>query len=324
MTLRQIILLGLLSLVSLAYAATGQQPVTQTIQPAFAPPLEGPEGVYFGKQKPWRRPRPEPIARGAVHTSFWRGLGSPTWPDDSLFQEPEPASAQGIPQPAAGDRDATPRDATLLNALRAQPDGPSVLDAMRFGLTMDLHLAFTEALDTFDDYNHLRIRSARLDFEADVDRSTSVFLTGEFGDVAGDNFLLREAGVVVGGLPGARMAEGFSLRVGRFYADLGAWNTVLPGSFPGPEVSSPAAAFLGGNLALTGLNLHQDVPFSWGHIRWSAALAGDVESHGWQRNSGVAEELTGFGRQGFDNMASTARGLGPVRSHAGYLVAARC
>ena len=284
-------------------AAAEQEGVARSLQPAFVPELEGPSGVWFGQQKPWREPRELTRRPRAVRAVFLPGYP----------QEPQPAVTQGEPaQPEEAAFVAEPTfvaesaSSSLLDAIRGGPDAPALADTLRFGLTADLITAFTEADDAYDEYNRMRLRGARLDLAADVDAYAALFASLEFGDVA-DGFLLREAGVRVGGLVGGRVMQGLSLRAGRFYADLGAWNTMLDDAHPAPYADLVRETVFGGNLALTGVNLHHDLPFGWGHFRWSAALASDAERHSTMAAQPESDPVGSFGRRAFDNAISTAR-----------------
>jgi len=304
-----------------AAASAEQEPVALRLQPAFVPELEGPVGVWAGRQKPWREPRVQPRQPRAVRAAFLPAYGSdgdvyaalPGAVDRAPFggvQEPEPAVAgagQSEPREAAFPRE--DRERGLLAAIRAGGDGPSLVDSFRFGLTADLVVVFTEAADGWDEFNRLRLRGARLDVAADVDRNTSLFASLEAGDVTVDGLLLREAGVQVGGFGGGRFLQGLSLRAGRFYADLGTWNTVLPDALPAPDANYVQRTLFGGNLALTGAALHHELPFGWGRFRWSAGIGSQAESDGVEVARPEDPAPQGFGRRNFDTTTSTGRAV---------------
>jgi len=190
------------------------------------------------------------------------------------------------------------------------------LHDLEFGVTLDLLTAFTEAGNSVDQYNDLRLRSLQLHFASPVAETGWAFATVDYSDgggrgvSGGSEWVLREGGMWIDQIPGGFWPESLRLEVGKFAADLGAWNTVYANEFPAPSLDAARRTVFGGNLMLTGFALHQGLPFDGGHFRWSVSLAGDVErqdadlpGNGIDRNA----KVTPVGRFGIANWAGTAR-----------------
>lgn len=184
-------------------------------------------------------------------------------------------------------------------------------EPLRFGLLLDLFLAFTEKDDSDDAFNELRIRSARLHASAPVDEGTLAFATVDLGDAGdGAQFTLREAALRIDRLSGSAWPERFHLLIGQYYADLGAWNTVLPGEFAAPQLDGFRRIYLGGNLAARGIEAHHRVPLRDLRLRWSLGFASELEGHDLDaREFGApaADGAPASGRAGFHNWAVTGR-----------------
>ena len=186
-----------------------------------------------------------------------------------------------------------------------------LLSPLEFGLMLDFFAAFTEKADSDEAYNEVRIRSARMHLRAPVDAHTQAWTTMDFGDTgSGAEFQLREAALRVDRLPLPGWPERFHLLVGQYYADLGPWNTVLPGEFFAPQMDGFRRLYLGGNLAARGIEAHHLIPMRNARLRWSLGFASEFEGHNPDANDfGIpaTASLTPFGRSGLRNWAGTGR-----------------
>lgn len=244
-------------------------------------------------------------------------------------QEPEPPivaeeivgieeTKEDVADLGAGADDAAPFSFLLL-----EPAAPSAaiqdpwqdpdawLKGLEFGLLLDFFTAFTEKADSDDAFNEVRVRSARLHARAPVDASTTAFVTMDYGDPGdGAEFSLREAALRVERLPLPGWPERFHLLVGQYFADLGPWNTVLPGEFAAPQLDGFRRLYLGGNLAARGVEAHHEILRRDWKLRWSLGLAGELEGQNLDANEfGIptASAVTPFGRSGFRNWAGNGR-----------------
>ncbi len=205
-----------------------------------------------------------------------------------------------------------------------EPQPESFLDQVQFGLTLDLFGAFTEKHDSVDEFNEVRIRSAQFHFAAPVEGVGRAHVTFDYSDPGdGSDFFLREAYVRVDELPIGFWPESMDFFVGQYFADLGAFNGVLPNEFPAPSLSGAQRTFLGGNLAARGVELHQRLDDGAFRFRWSAGLASELESHDPDASgNGIAPtdpELAEFGRFGFQNWSGTGRVEGQMDFDCGVM-----
>lgn len=212
------------------------------------------------------------------------------------FQEPAPEEPTAAAVAAAEDPWQDPSERFL---------------PIRFGLLLDLFLAFTEKDDSDDAFNELRIRSARLHASAPVDEGTLAFVTLDLGDEGdGAEFTLREAALRIDRLALPGWPERFHLLIGQYYVDLGAWNTVLPGEFAAPQLDGFRRIYLGGNLAARGIAAHHLIPSRDLRLRWSLGFASELEGHDPDARDFGAPPPDGpdaSGRAGFHNWAVTGR-----------------
>jgi len=190
-------------------------------------------------------------------------------------------------------------------------EADDVANAIHFGMVFDFFAAYSEKLNSADSYNELRVRSAQLHMNAPVDETASVFATVDFADPGdGAEFELREAAARIDQLPLPFWPENFHLLVGQYFADLGAYNTVLANEFPAPQLDGVRRIWLGGNLAARGIEAHHSMPFRDGSFRWSLGLASELEGHNVDANEyGVQADvdLPESGRYGIQNGAATGR-----------------
>lgn len=186
------------------------------------------------------------------------------------------------------------------------------LQNLELGMNLDLIAEFTEKRGSVEEYNDLRVRSAQLNFASPVAGIGRAFFTLDLADGGdGSDLILREAGALMHDIAGGYLPGRVDLRVGKYLADLGAWNTVFANEFPAPSLDGTRRAFLGGNLVMSGAELHHQVPFADGVFRWSLGLAGDTESQDVDRfGNGLDSDpaITPFGRRGAANWTATMRG----------------
>ena len=179
-------------------------------------------------------------------------------------------------------------------------------------MNIDLIAEFTEAAGGVEAFNDLRIRSAQLNFAAPVEGVGRAFVTFDLSDGGnGTDIILREAGALLSDLAGDLVPGQVDLRVGKYLADLGAWNTVFANEFPAPSLDGVRRGFLGGNLVMSGAELHHHIPFNNGSFRWSLGIAGDTESQDVDAfGNGLDEDLglSPSGRRGVANWTGTLRG----------------
>ena len=185
------------------------------------------------------------------------------------------------------------------------------LRELELGMNIDLIAEFTEAAGGIEEYNDLRIRSAQLNFAAPVEGVGRAFVTFDLSDGGnGTDIVLREAGALLSNLAGDTVPGQVDLRVGKYLADLGAWNTVFANEFPAPSLDGVRRGFFGGNMVMSGAELHHNIPFSNGSFRWSLGVAGDTESQdvdAFGNGLGVDSDLSPSGRRGAGNWTGTLR-----------------
>lgn len=232
-------------------------------------------------------------------------------------QEPvEPQEPIVVEVPMGQEPPVTDVEAEALSAWLAE-DGPEwdsptgrFLRDMSFGLTLDLFAEFTEREDSIEEFNDLRIRSAQINFASPVYGTGHAFATLDFSDGGdGSDFVLREAGAWIEDFAGDFVPGRMDAQVGKYLADLGAWNTVMANEFAAPSLDGVRRSFLGGNMVMTGAELHHGMPIEDGYFRWSAGLAGDVEGQDVDMFGNGLDSTgpAGVGRRGFSNWAGTAR-----------------
>ncbi len=243
---------------------------------------------------------------------------SPQEPAPPPVQEPEPegvaSESVAPPQQEPSAQDDGGFASALARLSGQQPwweDGEEQLSRLDFGLLFDFYSAFSEKDDSDDAYNEVRVRSAMLHARAPVDETASVYATMDFADPGdGAEFVLREAAARIHSLPLPFWPANFHLLVGQYYADLGAWNTVMAHEFPAPQLDGVRRTFLGGNLAARGVEAHHFIPLRNWNLRWSLGLASEVEGQDVDANDFglvVDDDPAAFDRFGFHNWTWTGR-----------------
>ncbi len=234
------------------------------------------------------------------------------------LQMPTDSEADSSPE---ADPDPDPDPDPEAEALAAWlQDGAPVWDTptarflrdLELGMTLDLLAEFTEKKNSVQAFNDFRVRSAQLNFASPVAGLGRAFFTLDFADGGdGSELILREAGALLENIAGNHLPGQWDVQVGKYQADLGAWNTTLANEFPAPSFDGTRRAFFSGNLVMSGVELHHRVSFSGGLFRWSLGLAGDTESqdvdqfgNGLRANPNIIP----FGRRGVANWTGTWRG----------------
>ncbi len=149
--------------------------------------------------------------------------------------------------------------------------------------------------------NKFRLRSAQFHALAPLQDWGHAWAVADFADGGeGGDFLLREAGAWLQDLPG-----GLRLRAGKFFSDLGIWNTMDSTDFPALNLDGTRRALIGGRLALTGVELHHGL----GEVgpRFSLGLASGVERQDSDSPNQGLSRLVDEGRTGVWNGAATVR-----------------
>jgi len=239
--------------------------------------------------------------------------GEPDMGLDPMFQEPEEEDSMDT---LLGQMDDAEAEALAAWLGDGTPDWNTptgkFLRELELGMTIDLISEFTEAANGVEAFNDLRVRSAQLNFAAPVEGIGRAFVTFDLSDGGnGTDIVLREAGALLSDIAGDLVPGQVDLRVGKYLADLGAWNTVFANEFPAPSLDGVRRSFLGGNLVLSGVEMHHQVPFDNGSFRWSLGIAGDSESQDVDSfGNGLDRDpaITPSGRRGPSNWTGTARG----------------
>ncbi len=138
-------------------------------------------------------------------------------------------------------------------------------------------------------YDNLGLRSLEMTLASRIDPLAWGYAAIEIAPHEGDyEFELAEAAIWADQLP-----HSMSLRAGRFLADFGKWNSIHQHDRPHPFSQGVQQEFLGGALAMDGLELHQwggigDVP-----VRWSFGVAANFSGHGHSLLAAADEEEAG-------------------------------
>ncbi|HEX9792919.1 MAG TPA: hypothetical protein VGC54_02960, partial [Planctomycetota bacterium] len=192
--------------------------------------------------------------------------------------------------------------------------GDAWYENIELGITMDMLGEFSEVdnpsradAPKFDRYNRFRVRSLQLHGAARLDWVGWAYAAIDVSDGGdGSDFILREAAAWIDALPG-----GFSLRAGKYYADFGTLNRYYLNELVAPNMDGVRPAYLGGNLTMTGVELHQRNEFDSSVLRFSVGAGSEFESHHADApDNGIddtPDTLTRTRRRGIDNWAGTAR-----------------
>ncbi|RMH03475.1 MAG: hypothetical protein D6702_05910 [Planctomycetota bacterium] len=175
-----------------------------------------------------------------------------------------------------------------------------------WGAVLDVIGEWSE-VDSLERINEVRPRSVALHGAARLEDFGRAFALVDFsGSGDGSDLILREAGGWLDLLP-----WNANLRFGKYFADVGAWNRTQLSEFPSPNLDGMRRDFFGGNLAVTGVELHQGFDFGGDGFRWSVGIANDMEGQDPDTvGNGVADRADGrnhFGQDGVDTWLGTAR-----------------
>jgi hypothetical protein len=175
-----------------------------------------------------------------------------------------------------------------------------------WGALADLIAEFSEA-DGLERVNELRARSLALHGAVRLEDFGRAYAVVDFsGGGDGSDLVLREAAAWLDLLP-----FDANLRFGKFFADVGGWNRVHLSEFPGPNMDGLRRDYFGGNMAVTGIELHQSFDYGGDGFRWSLGMSSDREGQDPDTvGNGVADSPNGttrFGRDGLDTWMGTGR-----------------
>lgn len=254
---------------------------------------------------------------------FEEVVGDPDFNQDPVVEEPviffEDDQGEGgilflepVQEPGQTDAEADALSAWLNDGAPGwdTPTGRFLRD-LELGMSIDLIAEFTEKRDSVEEYNDLRVRSAQLNFASPVAGIGRAFFTLDFSDGGnGMDVVVREAGAQIDDILPAVPYGKMSLRVGKYAADLGAWNTVYANEFPAPSLDGTRRALFGGNLVLSGAELHHVIPHDFGTMRWSLGIGTDSESQdvdAFGNGLDMDAAITPSGRRGPVNWAGTLR-----------------
>ena len=121
------------------------------------------------------------------------------------------------------------------------------------------------------------MRSLVFNAQQDLDFGVlfGTFAIGDYDDF--DEVVVAQLGVMLTdiglGLPGTT-----DLQIGRYFADVGAFNSYLPADFAAPHLDGVRRSFFGGNLSLLGLELQNNTSLDNGHFHVSVGVASDRQS----------------------------------------------
>ena len=178
--------------------------------------------------------------------------------------------------------------------------------SFEWGALVDLIAEFSE-VDSLERVNELRARSIALHGAARLDEFGRAYAVVDLsGGGDGSDLILREAAGWLDLLP-----FNANLRFGKYFADVGSWNRVHLSEFSAPNMDGLRRDFFGGNMAVTGIEIHQGFDFGGDGLRWSAGIASDREGQDPDLSgNGVSEDPDGrtrFGQDGLDTWMGTAR-----------------
>jgi hypothetical protein len=147
----------------------------------------------------------------------------------------------------------------------------------KFGLQADMFLAITEKADAFEQFNRLRMRSLVFNAQQDLDFGVlfGTFAIGDYDDF--DEVVVAQLGIMLTDI-GFALPGTTDLQIGRYFADVGAFNSYLPADFAAPHLDGVRRSFFGGNLSLLGLELQNNTSLDNGHFHVSVGVASDRQS----------------------------------------------
>ncbi|PCJ52743.1 MAG: hypothetical protein COA70_11180 [Planctomycetota bacterium] len=148
------------------------------------------------------------------------------------------------------------------------------------------------------------LRSVEISFAHRIDQYGWAYIVAAIED---DELELEEAAVLMDELPG-----NFTLRAGKMLADFGKWNTIHLNEKNFVFEDGVRTAFFGGNLAGTGLELHQKSRLGPLPVRWSLGVH---SSFGGESFESAVLADRGLQEFGFTGRMTTQQDFG----HSGWL-----
>jgi hypothetical protein len=147
-----------------------------------------------------------------------------------------------------------------------------------FGLQADMFMAITEKADAFDQFNRLRMRSLVLNAQQNFDFGAlfGTIAIGDYDDF--DEVAVPQLGIMLTDIDWFFFPGTTDLQIGRYFADVGAFNSYLPTDFAAPHLDGVRRSFLGGNLSLLGLELQNNAYLDNGHFHFSFGVASERQS----------------------------------------------
>ena len=153
-------------------------------------------------------------------------------------------------------------------------------------------------------YDSIALRSIELSLSGRIDPLAWAYTSIEFAQHEGAYEVeLAEAAIWADQLPNS-----FSLRAGRYLADFGKWNTVHMHDRPHPFAQGVRQEFIGGGLAMDGVELHHwlgigDIP-----VRWSVGVGANFAGHGHSLLAPASDDDLSSGHAHGANFATTTVG----------------
>ncbi|MBC8406490.1 MAG: hypothetical protein H8E15_14820 [Planctomycetes bacterium] len=198
-------------------------------------------------------------------------------------------------------------------ALLAQQDGMSQGAERRFdpawnpaiGVALDAFGMMVGGGDGNNEANDsITLRSMELSLSSRIDPLAWAYTSIEFGRHEGAYEVeLAEAAIWADQLP-----HSFSLRTGRYLADFGKWNTVHMHDRPHPFAQGVRQEFIGGSLAMDGVELHHWLGIGDLPVRWSVGVGANFAGHGHSLLAAESDEDLSLGHAHGANFATTSAG----------------
>lgn len=171
------------------------------------------------------------------------------------------------------------------------------------GLVIDGLATFSEEMG--EEVDNLEMRTVELNIASRIDPLGWAYLVAAFEE---DEFELEEAVIVMDQLP-----ANMSLRVGQMLADFGKWNTIHLHDKNYAFEDGVREHFFGGNLNVSGVELHQWTGIGDLPVRWSLGVNTSFGGHGHEEEEGGVEEVGAdfesgiMGNRGFEELGFTGR-----------------
>lgn len=176
------------------------------------------------------------------------------------------------------------------------------------GVVIDTVAEFSDlnGADVYGRTDSARVRTVELDFASVVDPFGWAYVVAAFEDNGAESEIgIEEAAVWFTNLP-----DTFSFRSGKYLADFDKWNPIHAHDLPFMFQDSVRTEFFGGNLNMTGMELHHwfglgDVP-----VRWSLGIAGQSQTESPDADPLANPAVEPFGTAGIEDTAYSGRVTG--------------